>query len=504
MKSILLKLLKPRLRAHVIAFASVLTHLTIISQNSWLPLSTGVSHNNLWLPSVNAMTVWNNKLVVGGAFTSAGGNNTDNIATWDGSNWSTLSVGLNRLSNQDVGSCFSLAGGITALSVYQGNLIAAGEIYSSGLNTFVCVAKWNGNNWGGIVNKLTLSEQGTSAAPCIRTMTIYNNKLIVAGLFDSINNIKAKNIAQWNGVNWSPVGNNVIDQGVNISYKGVFALEVYNNELYVGGNFTSTLSSQTTNNIVKWNGTNWSSLANGISNCFPSSGNPCKYGSVNCLKVYNSELYVGNCNSGISKWNGNAWSAVGGGMNPVANNIYAMHVFNNKLIIAGQFFLVGSFGLGIDLGSIAAWDGTNWMTVGNSPDDVQFGISGESASIYSLITYNNSLYVGGSFDAALSNVNFIFLNNITRYAGTTIGIKENSLSQKVQVSPNPSTNKFTFEGLTDICSIEVTDLAGRIIYTGQLDESKNFINMQGINSGLYLYKLRNKQNQTQQGKLIIE
>jgi hypothetical protein len=499
MKSILLKLLKPRLRAHVIAFASVLTHLTIISQNSWLPLSTGVSHNNSWLPSVNAMTVWNNKLVVGGAFASAGGNNTDNIATWDGSNWSTLSVGLNRLSNQDVGSCFSLAGGITALSVYQGNLIAAGEIYSSGVNTFVCVAKWNGNNWGGIVNKLTLSEQGNSAAPCIRAMTIYNNKLIVAGLFDSINNIKAKNIAQWNGVNWSPVGNNVIDQVVNISYKGVFALEVYNNELYVGGNFTSTLSSQTTNNIVKWNGTNWSSLANGISNCFPSSGNPCKYGSVNCLKVYNSELYIGNCNSGISKWNGTTWLTVGGG---IANGVvYTMHVFDSKLIVAGG---ISMFGINnFDCGSIIAWDGVNWMPLGNSPDDVQFGI-GDGDPIYALMSYNNSLYLGGSFVSAVSNVNGVFLNNITRYAGTTIGIRENSLSQKVQVSPNPSKNKFTFKGLTDNCSIEVTDLAGRIIYTGQMDESKNFINMQGMNSGLYLFKLRNKQNQIQQGKLILE
>jgi hypothetical protein len=496
MKSILLKLLKPRLRAHVIAFASVLTHLTIISQNSWLPLSTGVSHNNLWLPSVNAMTVWNNKLVVGGAFTSAGGNNTDNIASWDGSNWSTLSVGL-KGNNSNVGLCFSIAGGITALSVYQGNLIAAGEIYASGVNTLVCVAKWNGNNWGGIVNKLTLTDQGTST-PSIRAMTIFNNKLIVAGLFDSINNIKAKNIAQWNGVNWSPVGNNVIDQGVNINYKGVFALEVYNNELYVGGNFTSTLSSQTTSNIVKWNGTNWSTLANGISNCFPSPAQTCKYGSVNCLKVYNSELYVGNCNSGISKWNGTTWLTVGGG---IANgDVYTMHVFDNKLIVAGA---ISIFGINnFDCGSIVAWDGVNWIPLGNSPDDVQFGIG--DGTIYALMSYNNSLYLGGSFGSALSNVNFIFLNNITRYAGTTIGIKENSLSQKVQVSPNPSTNKFTFEGLTDICSLEVTDLTGRLIYTEQLDDSKNFINMQGMNSGLYLYKLRNKQNQTQQGKLILE
>jgi hypothetical protein len=496
MKSDLLKLLKPRLRANVIAFASVLTHLTIISQNSWLPLSTGVSHNGSWLPSVNAMTVWNNKLVVGGAFTSAGGNNTDNVALWDGNNWSTLATGVNKVNNQDVGSCFSLAGGVTALTVYQGNLIAAGEIYASGVNTFVCVAKWNGNNWGGIVNKLTLSEQGTSAFPCIRAMTVYNNKLIIAGLFDSINNIKAKNIAQWNGVNWSPVGNNVIDQGVNISYKGVFALEVYNNELYVGGNFTSTLSSQTTSNIVKWNETNWQKVGNGIPFCLPQ--NTCKMGSVNCMKVYNSELYVGNCNAGISKWDGSTWSNVGGG---IANGyVFNMHVYDNKLIVAGG---ISIFGINnFDCGSIVAWDGVKWMPIGNSPDDFQFGI-GDGNPIYALMSYNNSLYLGGWFGSALSNVNFIYLNNITRYAGTTIGIKENSLSQKVQVSPNPSTGQFTFEGLTENCSVEVTDLTGRLILYQETQNKTITFNLEGKAAGGYLYKVKNELGVLKRGKLIL-
>lgn len=100
--------------------------------------------------------------------------------------------------------------------------------------------------------------------------------------------------------------------------------------------------------------------------------------------------------------------------------------------------------------------------------------------------------------------NFIDAVSICTDGSNAVGLNELKFSKLISLSPNPSTGKFTFEGLSDNFSIEVTDLAGRVVYSGQLNESKNSINLQGMHSGLYLYKLRNKQNQVQQGKLVLE
>jgi ELWxxDGT repeat protein len=94
-----------------------------------------------------------------------------------------------------------------------------------------------------------------------------------------------------------------------------------------------------------------------------------------------------------------------------------------------------------------------------------------------------------------------------KYCNSTlnIGLKNNDQNIiPIRVYPNPSTGQFTFDGLTEVFSIEVTDIAGRIIYTGQLDELKKTINLQDKNSGVYFYKIKNKENKVQQGKLVLQ
>ena len=87
----------------------------------------------------------------------------------------------------------------------------------------------------------------------------------------------------------------------------------------------------------------------------------------------------------------------------------------------------------------------------------------------------------------------------------TLGISEQEkIKFRTKVYPNPSTGHYTFEGLTDNCSIEVTDLTGRIIHTQKLSASDNTINLNDKNQGVYLYKLITKENKVQQGKLILE
>jgi hypothetical protein len=463
----------------------------INAQLIWQPLSTGV--NQGVGVRVNAFTIYNNKLIVGGSFKSAGGNITDNIAVWDGSNWSVLLNGVQSGTLQNAGC--SSQNGVYALTSFQGNLIVGGLFGSANTTTLCGLAKWNGNAWSSIVNKLVSNNFGPGI---IKALTVYNNKLIAAGAFDTINGVPARNIAQWDGVTWSPLGS-----GINIIYNGyhrfVEALTIYNNELYAGGSFTfSAQGNVVANNVAKWNGSTWSALGTGIPDCLGIGG--ASFSGVTSLCAFNNNIYAANCVNGISMWNGSNWSTVGGSMPLVGEQAFTLTIFDNKLIVGGVFTQVGLQ----NMGCISAWDGSNWHSLGTSTITNLNGI-GSGGSIKALITYGSQLYVGGNITYAESNNPVATpLNNIARFTNSTIGVKEYSLNNPVKILPNPSTDKFTFEGLDGNSFIEVTDITGKQILIKETNEKFLNISLHNHSQGIYFYKVKNKDGVIQSGKLILE
>jgi hypothetical protein len=474
---------------------TLLFNLQLISQ-IWNPISTGLSGANSSCGNVrgNCFAIYNNKLIVGGKYLNAGGNNSENIASWDGSNWSPMNTGLSHTL------VAAYCPEVMALAVFNNTLYAGGYFNLAGATPLNNLAKWNGVSWipwtlsmhTPTFVSLGLSDLG------IHSLYVFNNALYVGGIFDSIGGIAANNIAKWDGISWSALGNGVTtSQTVNPQYTSVDAIYSFNNELIVGGIFAKA-GTTNVNNIAKWNGSSWSALSNGI----PASGDIfINYSGVTSLMVFNSELYAGNNTSGVSKWNGTSWSAVGGGIQFAGGfspSVVSMCVYNGKLIAGGYFQKAGTN----DVFNIAAWNGSNWNYVGGTGFGNNNNGLGSVEGVRSLIVYNTDLYACGNILNDYPPLT-LTMNNICRFSGT-IGIKENLLFNQVSVSPNPSTGQFTFEGLTGNSSIEVTDLTGRIIYTGQLDESKKTINLQDKNSGVYFYKIKNKENKVQQGKLILQ
>ena len=124
----------------------------------------------------------------------------------------------------------------------------------------------------------------------------------------------------------------------------ISAITVYNNQLYVGGNF-STTSGSSLNYIAKWNGTSWDSVGAGT-NYF-----------INTLTVYNGSLYAGggfdsaggNLVNHIAKWDGTNWNPVGSGTN---STIRALYVYNGDFYAGGNFDSAGS----MPANSIAKWN----------------------------------------------------------------------------------------------------------------------------------------------------
>lgn len=77
------------------------------------------------------------------------------------------------------------------------------------------------------------------------------------------------------------------------------------------------------------------------------------------------------------------WSKLGEGLNGRVNSLVT---FNNELYVGGSFTKAGN----ISANNIAKWNGTNWSAVA----------SGLNAEVYSLIVYKNALYA--SFNGGVS------------------------------------------------------------------------------------------------------
>ena len=85
---------------------------------------------------VYALGVYDSKLIAGGHFTAAGEVSANNIASWDGSSWSTLGSGVNYL--------------VRALTVYDSKLIAGGDFSTAGGNAAKFIASWDGSSWSAL------------------------------------------------------------------------------------------------------------------------------------------------------------------------------------------------------------------------------------------------------------------------------------------------------------------------------------------------------------------
>jgi len=84
-----------------------------------------------------------------------------------------------------------------------------------------------------------------------------------------------------------------------------------------------------------------------------------------------------------------------------------------------------------------------------------------------------------------------------------VGIEEYKLVSHVSVSPNPSNGQFNFDGLVGDNTIQVTDITGRALLTEKNFTENHTIKLNAA-QGIYFYKITDKQNRVQQGKLIIQ
>jgi len=325
---------------------------------SWTAMGSGVSS------VVRAFTLFDFDqagpqeplLVVGGFFTTAGGTPAGRVATWNGSNWAALGLGMNSE--------------IRAFAEFDEDL-------------------------------------GGPNPP----------RLFAAGFFTLADGLPCNHVARWNGAAWTDVGGGVggFSDATATSLVVFDDDDAGPNPpaLYVGGLF-NLAGSTPVNNIAKWDGASWSDVGGGVAGTVTSLTvfDPDGSGTNRSQLIVGGSLFP---QPNIVRWDGDAWTPVGSGTNATVS---ALHVFDldaaganpPRLIVAGSFTNAS----GVAVEGIAVWDGQNWSafpgggTTGSIGSLTTFDPDGPDAEPANLIA-------GGSF----TTIGGVTVNNIGRWNGTT-------------------------------------------------------------------------------------
>jgi hypothetical protein len=339
---------------------------------------------------VNAMTTWDPDgdgpaspvLVIGGAFRTAGKSDAHNLAYWDGSDWLAFGDGVSS----------RIDGTVYALTVYRGELIAAGDRFLENHAGVLrgAIVKWVGSldvgNWE------PLDAADPEFYGRFYSLVEFEDRLIVGGDFRAASEAdydELVRIASWNGSAWEGLGAG-FDRRVN-------ALAVYRGELIAGGRFSMTGTVQA-RAIAAWNGTQWRSLDGGLGR----SAIP----DVRALAVYRGRLIAGGMfdraggipASSIASWNGEEWSSMALGVEN--GSVESLGVLNGHLYVGGTFNRAG----GIDANRVAIWSvvGSNanrWVSLNEGVNALSSQTS-DGTTVRSLVPFEGRMMVGGRFNTA--------------------------------------------------------------------------------------------------------
>lgn len=182
-----------------------------------------------------SMTIFQGDLILSNAL--GGG-----FSRWDGSSWTTIPIPMN--------------GGTYSLDAYNDQLIAGGFFVTAGEDTVNHIIAWDGVNWtpldGGIG-----PEYAKGSNVSVQSLFNYGGDLIVGGNFTLAGGDTANYIARWDGSSWHPIGGGM--GGTYDEDHWVTALTEYNGDLVAGGFFT-TAEGMIVNRIAAWDGDAWRPL----------------------------------------------------------------------------------------------------------------------------------------------------------------------------------------------------------------------------------------------------
>jgi len=189
------------------------------------------------------------RLIAGGVFASANGTPLPNIAIWDGAAWQPMGAGFRA----SAASSYALVE--TLLCTADGAIIAGGELGFTGQTPVGNVARWDGQQWNAMGSGLVISPPSGAISTVETLAQLPNGNFVAGGYFTSADGAPARNIAQWDGAHWVPMG------GLSDVVYDLQALP--NGDLFAGGGFNQARNNQTwitTGCLARWRNGAWEQI----------------------------------------------------------------------------------------------------------------------------------------------------------------------------------------------------------------------------------------------------
>jgi hypothetical protein len=397
-------------------------------------------------------------IYVGGYFDYTGDSlRVNSIASWDGMHWDSLAGGVKVIP-------------VVRLIKYQNKLFASGRFVYSNTSDENWLGIWDGNHWD------TLDERINGYIDCFKE---YNNELYLGGGFNRIGTDTTIHLlAKWDNHTFTSFPFGALADGWAVS-----AIEFFQGQMYVGGNFYDTITGQP--DIEVYDGTAFHSFGGNVL----ADGT----GFISSMVVYQNELYIaggfhyndnGQLLSCIMRWDGSQFHDVGGG---VDGQVQKMKIINDEIYISGWFSHAGNISL---RNWMAKWDGSQWSEVFH--DTLDNGISDFNI-------FNNDLYIAGGF-TTINNVPF---NHIARYPGY---VKVDELSKRDFIInyTNPVTSQLHIEFSNAYkISYELCNIFGEVVISGKCRSDRLNLTTQLLSPGVYIFHASNG-NLTSSRKIVVQ
>lgn len=364
---------------------------------------------------------------------------------------------------------------LTAPDYIHGVIRYKNELYAYGLNQSVykgkevSILKFNGTQWD------SLTEYPNDF---ISNMIVNNGRLYACGQFTKIGNTICNHVAYLDSLGWHPM-----DQGIcekpNTLY-GIGSLTFYHDTLYMAGQFYDTCNPKMFG-IGKYYNNSWHEVKDMENKHYVLS--------ISAMAVYQDKLYVGGNFNRSDGWNiacfdGANWQTPGGGSQNAQNGpIISLTTANNKLYATGLFENIG----GINTAAIASWNGHQWCSI-----DTQSIAYYSKIALKALNdTLYFTCQANGGFNFKDNHGYWTGKGNTVECGSYWTEINQLHDDLILSFSPNPASTEIVLHTNMLNYSVEIRDINGRNCF---IPYSNDKLNIQTLSCGMYFIILTNNEN----------
>ncbi len=349
------------------AGGSAASSIAVWEGDAWSRLGDAfyVPHDDPQRPEeVHTLVVHGDELVAGGAFRFAADRQVNHLARWDGHRWSSFGTGL----GSDNRAYFPMA-------IFNGDLVVGGDanFKHAGGSPVYGLGLWTGEGWRAFPGWW---RPGQTGYPGVYDLTVYGDRLIIAGMFRRAGGKEITTFAQWDG-DWS-----AMDPSIRWGASQITEMVEYAGRLYMAGKF---MRDGPHIGLLAWDREAWEIVDTAI-----------EAGSIQAMTVHQDRLIVAHgthfgappYHHTISAWDGEEWTTT----KPKNDGEVTAFADFQGMLVAG----FGKLGPNEpETHSVMFFEDGAWSQLG-----ADFAQNGErlQASVDALAVYQDYLVAAGRFD----------------------------------------------------------------------------------------------------------